>query len=1324
MTRAARRRQLIGDLERQRDSLRRQQERDQQLLAVLYAIGLAARGRPPLREIFETIVLQLRKVFDFDACYLAFCDEQPELFKAVLLYDEGQIDYLENREYGYLTGLIVRRREPMLFRDLLHERDPSLPPVPFGNTAKLSRSWMGVPLLISETVVGVISLQSYQPDLYTPETLDLLQRVANVIALALENAVLVVEQERLSRELTTQLEARREELDALSALASTLVDPRPLDHLLDQALAIALNILRFDAGNVRLLDETGTLLMLRAQRGFSPTYVEQTGHIPLEISPLREVVQTAKPRIINRNWHALYNPISFPIHLFPSFEAALNLPLVVGRRVLGTLSFFGFEPRDLAPHELALAQSIANQVAILVEHNRLAQERERQIIELRAMREIGLSASTSQTARDLLQRAAIELRSCMDLDAFSMVIYDPMRHLISDGISLDEGQLYTYWVSQPPPPRSLTAYILRSRQPVFLRDLPAEISSLPEVESVIVGADRAARSWMGWPLLDRHGRAIGVVSAQSYRPNAFTPRDMDFLGNVAAQLALHVQNVTLSSMRSRQIAELQAINQIGTLIAASYDLDRILQETRRVIVDLTNASVFYLLLCDPVSRIVQYAVFAEHQRLLGDELIGHRTPSGSLTDWLLNHRQSLRFDDLAVERSKIDGMGIKPHPIGSAHLMRSWVGVPVLAHNEAAIGALILQDERPYQYDDGTVDFLAQIASLISLAAQKVQLFEERERQARENARLFEAAQAHAIAAERQAARMALVNRIAGLLTARLDQQAILDIAARELVQLFWSDHTGLVLFHNDEIGEVVAEYPPVGTVGAKVDLRDNPLVAALRTTRRPQVILDIENDPRAAASRDRWRAMGVRSLVVVPLISREQVFGSISFDSFGEPRSYDEEELELMMTVTTSVASAYENALLFAAEQEQRRTAETLREVARVLSSSFDPNEVLQLVLAELRKVINYDTSTIMLLDDQNLRIVSASGWPADDMPLGRILPVASSGAGQVVRERRPLLLVAPPDGTIWPPGDIGERILTWLGVPLIAKGRVLGVLNIDSYRRYAFNERDLDVALAFANHAALAIENAQLYQESVTRVEQELAIARQIQSKLFPRELPNCPGLSVAARCLPARETGGDFYDVIDLGSRIGVIVGDVSGKSLPAAMLMAVARSTARSEARNHELPRLVLAETNRWLVDDVPRNAFVALGYALIDPIEQRLMLANAGQIAPLLRHADGRTSFLETAGALPLGVQSSTRYNQIELDLAPGDTLVFCTDGVVEAQNAQRELFGFDRLERLVRHWGYLSPASLLDHILAEVQAFSEGRAAHDDMTIVVVRVEE
>jgi serine phosphatase RsbU (regulator of sigma subunit) len=364
------------------------------------------------------------------------------------------------------------------------------------------------------------------------------------------------------------------------------------------------------------------------------------------------------------------------------------------------------------------------------------------------------------------------------------------------------------------------------------------------------------------------------------------------------------------------------------------------------------------------------------------------------------------------------------------------------------------------------------------------------------------------------------------------------------------------------------------------------------------------------------------------------------------------------------------------------------------------------------------------MLLDGDQLRMVASRGRPGGDDARGISLPLEGSAAGEVVRRREPLLWVADHSDGAWVRIPTSANIRAWIGAPLIARGNMLGVLNIDirGVGSTSFSERDIEVARTFANHAAVALENAQLYQESVARVEQELEIARRIQANLFPRQLPSVSGLSIAARCLPARETGGDFYDMVDMGSRIGVIVGDVSGKSLPAAMLMAVARSTSRSEARNHEMPWVVLTETNRWLVDDVPKNAFVALSYAVVDPQQRRMTLSNGGQLSPLLRRADGSTSFVTAPSALPLGMLIDTKYGQVEIDLAPDDTILFYTDGIVEAHDKCRGLFGFERLEALLARWGHLPPDDLIALILIEVARFAEGTPTHDDMTLVAVRV--
>jgi phosphoserine phosphatase RsbU/P len=1144
-----RRSQTVVVREHRRDKLRRRREQDQRVLASLYTISLACRDRPALRTILETIYHELSRIFSFDAVYVALCDQVPGTFRAALLVDEGQEEYIEGLEYGPLTSIIVRTRVPLLYHDLLNEGDPHAPGDMFGNVEKFSRAWLGVPLMVGVDVVGVISIQSYRVGIYTPATQDLLQRIANVIAVVVENVRLIEVQGQLSQALAVQVTARTEEIDAFSRIASAVVTRRPLPMILDQALDVTLTLFRFDAGTVRLLDDSHQNLVLQAHRGLAPQYAEVTFNSPLQTSPLRLVVIEGRPLVIERGWYTRFDPNHFPVHVFPPFECALSVPLSIGTNVLGTLTLFALHSRTFSAYEVRLAQSVANQIAVVVENARLLEERERKINELRALSSVSRAASTAQDVRTLLHQVHNALKDFIPLDTFSMLIYDPDRRVVSDAISIEGGYTYAYWSGQPPPPRSLSAWIIRSGMPLRFENLPEQIAVLEDVDRSTVGSVRQPLSWLGVPMIDRDGRVIGVISVQSDSPGTFSIRDERLLHNVAAQVALHVQNVRLLTQRARQISELEAIGQIGKLVTASYDLDLMLDEVRRVVVDATDASVFYLLICQPGSRTVTHAIFVEGGVHVSRDMVGVTIHEGTLSDWILINREPLLYHDLPAQRDDLTRRGITPRPVGPHNEVRSWAGVPLVARDGDMIGVLSVQDYRPHHYDISMIDFLEQVGSHVSLGVQKVRLFEAVEAQSTENVRLAQEARAHATAAD-------------------------------------------------------------------------------------------------------------------------------------------------------------------------------TLREVARVLSSSFNPDEVLRLILGELHKVIAYDTASIMLLDGDQLRMVASRGRPGGDNIRGISLSLEGSAAGDVVRRREPLLWQIERSEGTWMRIPTSTNIRAWIGTPLIARGNMLGVLNIDirNGSTASFSERDIDVARTFANHAAVALENAQLYQESITRIEQELEIARRIQSNLFPRHLPRVGGLSMAARCLPARETGGDFYDVVDLGSRIGVIVGDVSGKSLPAAMLMAVARSTSRSEARNHETPWVVLTETNRWLVDDVPKNAFVALSYAVVDPQQCRMTLANGGHLSPLLRHADGSTSFITAPAALPLGVWLDTEYGQVEIDLAIGDTILFYTDGIIEAHDQGRNLFGFDRLEALLVRWGHLPPDDLIALILIEVARFSEGTFTHDDMTLMAIRV--
>lgn len=1106
-------------------------QRTRRALEILYKLGLAFRGAESYEAIFEFTYNELCSIFKLDSCYVALCDpERPDYFSHALMVDEGHFEYATHVQHGVLTAMLVQQRAAVLFGDLLIERE-QLPAVPlrFGNEQKLSRSWLGVPFLNGDEVVGVISVQSYTPYLYSNDDRDLLLHIANVVAVALANVRLVRQQAELSEALSAQVAARTRELAGLSAIAGELALRLPLPRLLNQALSLGMELLGFDAGNVRLLDEQRNVLVLLAHRGFPDSYAQATAVSNLATSPIRSVVFENRPLLITRQMHTLPGRA-----LLPHFEAVASVPLRIGDRVLGTLSLFNRTAREFSEQEISLAQAIADQIAMAVEHARLLEERERQIAELRTLGNVSLAAAQALDLPTLLRRVYAALAEFLRLDAFSMLVYDAEHELIIDGLSIDEGQEYSHWARQPLPAGSLSARIINSRQPLLFKNLPEEMADHPELVSHLIGSGRPAISWLGVPIFQRDDQPIGLIAVQSYEENVFSERDLVLLTNVARQVALHIQNVRLLTQRAHQILDLDAIGRAGRLVAASYDLEEMLDGVYRILTETVRAGVFYLLICEPGSRQITNAIFIEEGVKATAYLPGSRPQAGSLTEWILTQRRPLLIDDMDSAREQLARQGAAPVPFSGDYKIRSWVGVPLLAQGSEPIGVISLQDNQAHLYDADTVELLRQVASHVSLGVQKIRLLE---------------------------------------------------------------------------------------------------------------------------------------------------------------------------------------------AEQEARRTADTLREVARVLSSSFDPAEVLQLILQELHKVIAYDTASIMLLDGQQLRIAASRGWPAREDPRGAVFAVQQSAAGRVLQEQRPILTQNTQDNPDWLTQPPGERIHSWIGVPLIARGQSLGVLNIDAYQRDYFSARDMSVAETFARHAAVALENARLYQESVTRVEQEMAIARQIQSNLFPSALPQIAGLQMAARCLPARETGGDFFDVVCLpGNRVGILVGDVSGKSLPAAMLMAVARSVTRSEALHHQEPSAVMRSTNHWIALDVPPSTFVALNYALLDLRRAGLALSSAGQLAPLRRQADGQLEYLEVPPpALPLGLIDNLDYAAERYPLQVGDTIVFYTDGIVEARDAERRLFGFERLEALIRRHGDLPPAQLIDHILSAVGTFVDGAPQQDDMTLLVVR---
>jgi anti-sigma regulatory factor (Ser/Thr protein kinase) len=236
--------------------------------------------------------------------------------------------------------------------------------------------------------------------------------------------------------------------------------------------------------------------------------------------------------------------------------------------------------------------------------------------------------------------------------------------------------------------------------------------------------------------------------------------------------------------------------------------------------------------------------------------------------------------------------------------------------------------------------------------------------------------------------------------------------------------------------------------------------------------------------------------------------------------------------------------------------------------------------------------------------------------------------------------------------------------------------------------------------------------------RVEQELEVARLIQRNFLPKRVPELPGWRVAAHYRPAREVGGDFYDLIPLpGGRIAFVVGDVTDKGVPAALVMPATRSVLRATAQRLVEPAAVLRDVNEHLVPDMPEKMFVTCLYAVLDPASGELGFANAGHDLPYLRTADGVIEL--RARGMPLGLMAGMEYEERAAVLGGADSLLLHSDGIVEAHDARHEMFGFPRLQRTVAQ----APrgGDLIEHVLAELAAVTGGDAEQeDDITMVTL----
>ncbi len=472
-----------------------------------------------------------------------------------------------------------------------------------------------------------------------------------------------------------------------------------------------------------------------------------------------------------------------------------------------------------------------------------------------------------------------------------------------------------------------------------------------------------------------------------------------------------------------------------------------------------------------------------------------------------------------------------------------------------------------------------------------------------------------------------------------------------------------------------------------------------------------------------------VRAELAVPLIIKNKVIGVLDLQS--ECIGYfTNEHRRLLELVASRMAIAVENARLYTRVSRQAQTLGVLNEISREITSILDPNDLLERIAHLLKRVIDFQMFSILLWNERTQHFEHRfSSRFGERVIRERIIALGEGLVGSSAQLREPIL--APDVRKDSRYIEANPEVRSELAVPLVYKGEVIGVLDLEHTRVNYYNEDHQRTLSTLGSQIAISIANARLYQrihEEEQRMERDLEMARQVQLRLMPSRPPKLERAEIAAEFVAARSIGGDVYDYLDYGTgRTALAVGDVSGKAAPAALYAALTSGILRSLAPQHLSPAAMLAALNDQLQERKLDSQYVTMLMAVWDDNNQTLQIANAGSVQPLFVAANAdpnKPPSVRTiqAEGFPLGMFPNAEYEEFTLSTRAGDLIVFFSDGIVDAVNGTGEMFGDERLIKLLESQHHPTARSTVDAILQAVTEFQAGTAHFDDETIVVLRV--
>ena len=999
----------------------------------------------------------------------------------------------------------------------------------------------------------------------------------------------------------------------------------------------------------------------------------------------------------------------------------IGVPLKSDDKMIGVLIVQSYESSiKYTLDDIEILNFVAQHISTALTRARAIEETRERNAELQIINSVQEGLASKLEIKAIYELIGEKVRDVFEVQVVDIVNYDPVANLVSMPYSYEKGDRS---VITPREPYGFRQQVIESRAPLLINRNFVEMASKYN-NPLLTG--EWPKSALFMPLLVE-GNVKSIISIQDLdRENAFSTSDVQLLQTLSNAMSVALENGHLFEETQRLLSEteqraqeLSTVNMVSIALAGELDLNALIQLVGEQIRTVFRADIAFVALLDRENGIINFPYQYGQQHIDPIQL------GEGITSKIIQSGQPLMINrDMDTQRQR---MGVKL--IGKR--ARSFLGVPIFVGGEP-VGVVSVQhsdQEGVFTNDDERL--LSTIAANVGIAFKNAHLFQETER---------------AFHAEQQAHEQTETLRsVAQALNRSLSLQEVFDLILIEIQKVIPYDSAGIYQVENNRrvfvTGRGFSNLDDLIGVGFEFNEKDDEIGYLISKSLQPLILEDAPEQYPQYFGTGLHAATIIRSYMAVPIVLSQNLIGMITLGR-EDSSFYKDQHARLAMVFAAQAAIALNNASLFDETQKRNSELAIINSVQEGLASKLDMQAIYELVGEKIRDTFEAQVVSIDTYDQATQNLHSRYYFEGDRSFSGTAY--TSFGFRKyVVENRKPLVINS--DMAHWiqeygNPVNLGTQPKSAIFVPMILGGEAIGVLSLQNNdHENAFMEADLRLLTTLANSMSVALENARLWEQEKRyrkALERELEIGREIQAGFLPETLPNIEGWEIAASLMSAREVAGDFYDAFQLpNGLIGLVIADVCGKGVGAALFMTLFRSLIRVTA-NHEYfehaekssLKLPVSErlkhtmnlTNNYIAETHENSAmFATLFFGILDPGNGRLTYINGGHEPPLIvRSGVVHEKLLNTGPAV--GAINNPEFEILETQLLAGDVFLAFTDGVPDCINPRGEFYGRERLSDVFHHTNG-SAHALVRNIESDLRGYIASATQFDDIALLAVR---